>query len=57
MVNNSTNINETNSVLSLQVIEHKKTMKSGVGNLGPASWQAQKCGWVKLVTGIPTPFW
>ena len=57
MVNNSTNINETNSILSLQVIEHKKTMKSGVGNLGPASWQAQKCGWVKLVTGIPTPFW
>ena len=56
MVNNSANINKTNNHISLQPIAHKKkTMTYDVVNPGPGLGQAQKCGRVKLVDGIPTP--
>jgi hypothetical protein len=38
-----------------ELTEHKKmTMTHDVGNLGPGLRQAQKCGGVKAVNGIPT---
>jgi hypothetical protein len=35
MINNSTNINKTNSNLSPLVTNHKQTIRNCVGNLGP----------------------
>jgi hypothetical protein len=56
MVNNSNNINKTNNHLSTQNIEHKKkTITYGIGNSGPGLGQAQQCGRVKPINGIPTP--
>ena len=37
------------------IIEYKKTMASGVENIGPALGQAPRCGGLKLVNGIRTP--
>jgi hypothetical protein len=52
MVNNSTNINETNNYLLPQTIEQQQnTMICGIGNSGPALVQAQKCCKVKLANG------
>jgi hypothetical protein len=56
MVNNSNNINKTNNHLSTQNIEHKKKpITYGIGNSGPGLEQAQQCGRVKPINGIPTP--
>jgi hypothetical protein len=46
MVNNSTNINQTNDHLSPQLIEHKKATAYNIGNLGNDMEQAQ------YVTGL-----
>ena len=43
----STHINKTN-------IKHKETMTFDVGNPAPGLGQAQKCGRIKRVNGIPT---
>jgi len=52
MVNNSTNIIKTN--LSSQLSEHnKKTTTYDNGNPGSGLGQAQICGRVKLVNGLP----
>jgi len=54
MVNNLININKTNNHLSLQIIEHKKkTTTYNIGNPGSDLGQAQTCGGVKPVDGIP----
>jgi hypothetical protein len=37
------------------IIEYKKTMASGVENIGPALGQAPRCGGLKPVNGIRTP--
>jgi len=56
MVNNSTNINKTNSHLSPQITEPKKKrpqqMALEIKVLGFG--QAQKCGMVKPINGILT---
>ena len=49
MVINSTNINKMNILTEL--VKHKKD----IGNPGPGLIQAQKCGGVKPVYGIPIP--
>jgi hypothetical protein len=54
MVNNSTNINKINNHLSSLLTEHKKNMTYDVGNPDSGIGQAQKCGGVKPVNGIPT---
>ena len=51
MVDNSINIHKKNKHL---LIEHTKTMAYDVGNPVPGLGQAQKCGRVKPVNGIPT---
>jgi hypothetical protein len=38
-----------------RITEYKKIMIYGVGNVGPDLSQAQTCGGVKPVNGIPTP--
>jgi hypothetical protein len=38
-----------------ELTEHIKTMTYDVGNPGPGLGQAQQCGGVKTVNGIPTP--
>jgi hypothetical protein len=50
MIDNSINIHKTNKHL---LIEHTKTMAYDVGNPVSGLGQAQKCGWVKPVNGIP----
>jgi hypothetical protein len=56
MVYNSTNINKKNTkhLILTYLTEHKKTMTYDVGNPGPGLGQAQQCGGVKTVNGIPT---
>jgi hypothetical protein len=55
MVNNSTNINKTNSHLSPQITEpKKKTTTYDVGYQGPGLGQAKKCDGAKPINGIPT---
>jgi hypothetical protein len=55
MVNNSTNINKTNSHFSPSLTEHKKDTKYDVGILGPVlQGQKQRCGRVKHVKKITT---
>jgi hypothetical protein len=49
MIINSNNINKT--IISHQ---HKNTTACDIGNPGPGLGQAQKCGRVKSVNGIPT---
>jgi len=50
MVNNSTNINKTNSHLSPLLTEHKKDTKYDAGNIGPVLLgQKQRYGRVKHV--------
>jgi len=49
----SFNINKTNNDLSISLNEHKiMTMKYDVAHSCPGMGQAQKCGGVKLITGI-----
>ena len=48
-------MNKTNNHLSPSLTEYKKIMIYGVGNVGPDLSQAQTCGGVKPVNGIPTP--
>ena len=51
-------MNKTNNHLSPSLTEYKKIMTYGVGNAGPDLSQAQTCGGVKPVNGIPTtPSW
>jgi hypothetical protein len=52
MIYNSTNINKRNIYLSPQIPEHKRTttFADEIHILG----QAQKCGRIKPVKGIPT---
>ena len=45
-VNNSNNINKTNSHLSPQIIEHKKATTYNVGDPDPGLEQVQKYGGV-----------
>ena len=53
MVNNSTNINETNNHFLPEIIENeKKSMTYDIGNPCPGLGQAQKCGRVTLVNGM-----
>ena len=54
MVNNSTKI-KMNNRLSPQLLNIEKTTTYDVGNPGPCLGQAQQCGGVKPVNGIPTP--
>jgi hypothetical protein len=53
MVHNSTNINKWNIHLSPQTIEHKKTIAYVFRSPGLSFRQAQKCGGVEPVNGIP----
>ena len=53
MVISSTNINEINNK-HLNSLNTKKTMTYDVGNPNPDLGQAQRCGRVKPVNGIPT---
>jgi len=54
MVSKSININKTNkSPLTLTHRIQKKTMTYDVENQDPGMRQAQKCGRVKQVNGIP----
>jgi hypothetical protein len=46
--------NEHSPLILTEVTEHKKIMTCDVGNPGPALGQAQKCGVVKPVNGMPT---
>jgi hypothetical protein len=41
MVNNSTNINETNNCLSPQIIEHNLMTTYGIGNTDPGLAQTE----------------
>ena len=53
---NSTNINKQNNHLSSQLNSlNTKTTTSDVGNPGPGLGQAQQCGRVKPINGIPVP--
>jgi hypothetical protein len=56
MVNNTININKTNNPLSLTSthIYINQTTISDVVNPGHGLGQAQRCGGVKSVKGIPT---
>jgi hypothetical protein len=56
MVINSTNINKTNNILSFQLnsLNTKKTTTYDIGSPGPGFGQAQQCGEIKPVNGIPT---
>ena len=57
MVNNSNNINKTNSDPSPKTTDHKKALTYGIGSSGPESRQEQKRGSVKQDNGIPNlPF-
>ena len=38
----------------MELTEHNKTTTYDVGNPSPGLRQAQKCGWVKPINGIPT---
>jgi hypothetical protein len=51
IVNSSTNINKNEQ--SPQSLEHKKTMRYGIGNPSPGLEQAQEGGGVKLVSLLP----
>ena len=57
MVNNSNKIStKQTTTCQLKNIEHKKkTITYGIGNSGPGLGQAQQCGRVKPINGIPTP--
>jgi hypothetical protein len=50
-VNNSTNINKTNSNLSPETIQHKESTTYGAENPCPIIGSAQKCGGIKPVMG------
>ena len=51
MVNNTTNINKTNNHLSTNLIEHKKTVRYGIGKYwsclgtGTKMWLEQTAQW------------
>ena len=45
--------NKQSSLVLIEHTGHKKTMTYNVGNRGHGLGQAQTCGGVKLVTGIP----
>jgi hypothetical protein len=55
MVINSTNINknEQSPLILTELTEHKDTATCDVGNPGLGLEQAQRCGEVKPVNGIP----
>ena len=55
MVNNSIKINKTNNHLSPELLDYKKKTRTyDVVNPGPGLGQAQKCGGVISVNGIPS---
>jgi hypothetical protein len=56
MVNNFTNINKISHLNPLQTKKGGGAMAYDVGNPDPGMGQAQKCGGVKLVNGIPILF-
>ena len=53
MVNNFTNFNNANNSLPLHSLDVKQTTTYDVWNAGLYLGQAQQCGGVKLVNGIP----
>ena len=55
MVNDSININKAKTIAShLNSLNTKKTMTYDIGHPDHGLGQAQKCGGVKLLNGIPT---
>ena len=49
---------EQSPLILTELIEHKRIMACDVGHPGPGLGQAEKCGGVKPVNGIPTlPSW
>ena len=56
MLNNSTNINNTNTHLSLSLIEHNKEhdIVYHVKHPNPVLGQAHNCDRIQPVTGIPS---
>jgi hypothetical protein len=55
MVNKSTNICKANNNFSLQIIKYRKNTTYDVGHPYYGLGQAQTCGGLKPVNGIPTP--
>ena len=45
--------NEQSSLILTELTEHKKTAKCDLGNPGSGLGQAQQCGGVKPINGIP----